>query len=445
MSSLLSTYSEKLRASYWFIPAIMVTISIALSFIVIAIDEAFPIRLQDILGWIDISDPSGAYSFLSTVSGAMIGVTGVTFSITIVALVQASSQFGPRLLNNFLRDRGNQFVLGTFISTYTYCLFVLRSITNTPEVLFIPNLAMFVALVLAVMSIVVLVYFFHHVTVILQAEHVIAEVGRELEQAIERLFPESLDYSIYARELRNKEDIPPFLQEDASSTIDSEVGGYLQAIDVEALVGIAEEYDAVLRAANKPGDFVTKDGPLIEVWSGDSDLEEISQKVKDAFIIGDQRLRINDVEFSVDQLVEIAVRALSPGINDPFTAMACIDQLASGVSQLVQRSIPSGYHYGSEGTLRLITEPLTFSGILEASFNQIRQNAYSDVAVTIRLLEAISAIAPHIRTREQRDTLSRQAQMLHRASEEHIPEKWDREDATERFESTMETLEESEQ
>jgi len=423
----------------------VVTISIALSFIVIAIDEAFPIRLQDILGWIDISDPDGAYSFLSTVSGAMIGVTGVTFSITIVALVQASSQFGPRLLNNFLRDRGNQFVLGTFISTYTYCLFVLRSITNTPEVLFIPNLAMFVALVLAVMSIVVLVYFFHHVTVILQAEHVIAEVGRELEQAIERLFPESLDYSIYARELRNKEDIPPFLQEDASSTIDSEVGGYLQAIDVEALVGIAEEYDAVLRAANKPGDFVTKDGPLIEVWSGDSDLEEIYQKVKDAFIIGDQRLRINDVEFSVDQLVEIAVRALSPGINDPFTAMACIDQLASGVSQLVQRTIPSGYHYGSEGTLRLITEPLTFSGILEASFNQIRQNAYSDVAVTIRLLEAISAIAPHIRTREQRDTLSRQAQMLHRASEEHIPEKWDREDATERFESTMETLEESEQ
>ncbi len=440
MSSRLSTYSEKLRASYWFIPAIMVTGAIALSFITIAIDEAYPNRLQDILGWVDISDPVGAYSFLSTVSAAMIGVTGVTFSITIVALVQASSQFGPRLLNNFLRDRGNQVVLGTFISTYTYCLFLLRSITNAPGVVFIPNLAIFVALILAVVSVIVLVYFFHHVTVLLQAEYVIAQVGRELEQAIECLFPDSLDYSVYARELRNKEDIPTFLQEEASSTVDSEVGGYLQAIDVDALVSIAEEHDAVLRAVNKPGDFVTKEGPLIEVWSADSNLEGISEKVKDAFIIGDQRLRINDVEFSVDQLVEIAVRALSAGINDPFTAMACIDQLASGLSQLVQRSIPSGYHYGSEGTLRLMTEPLTFSGILEESFNQIRQNAYSDVAVTIRLLEAIIAIAPNIQTREQRDALSKQAQMLHRASEENVPEKWDREDITNRFQSAMKAL-----
>lgn len=445
MSSRLSTYSEKLRASYWFIPAIMVTGSIVLSFITVAIDEAYPIRLQDVLGWIDISDPDGAYSFLSTVSGAMIGVTGVTFSITIVALVQASSQFGPRLLNNFLRDRGNQVVLGTFISTYTYCLFLLRSITNTPEVVFIPNLAIFVALILAVFSVIVLVYFFHHVTVLLQAEQVIAEVGRELEQAIERLFPESLDYSIYARELRSKEDIPTSLEEEASSTISSEVGGYLQAIDIDALVDLAEENDVVLRAVNKPGDFLTKEGPLIEVWSADSNLEEISKDARDAFIIGDQRLRINDVEYSVDQLVEIAVRALSAGINDPFTAMGCVDQLASGLSQLVQRSIPSGYHYGSQGSLRLLTKALTFSGILEGSFNQIRQNSYDDVAVTIRLLEAIIAIAPHIRTQEQRDTLSRQAQMLHRASEEHIPEKWDREDVTERFESAMEALDNSDQ
>jgi uncharacterized membrane protein len=419
----------------------MVASSIILSFVTIAIDETYPLRLEDILGWIDVADADGAYAFLSTVSGAMIGITGVIFSITIVALVQASSQFGPRLLSNFLRDRGNQIVLGTFISTYTYCLFILRSITSTPSRVFIPKFSLFVAIVLAVSSVVILVYFFHHVTVLLQAEHVIAQVGRELERAIQRLFPKTLDYSIYARALRSAEDLPACFDNECTSTIHSEIGGYIQAIDVGSLVAIAEEYNAVLRAVNRPGSFVTKDGSLLEVWLVDSNLEEISQKARNAFIIGDQRLRINDVEFTVNQLVEIAVRALSAGINDPFTAMACIDQLASGLSELVQRSIPSGYHYDGQGKLRLVTEALTFSGILEAAFNQIRQNAYSNVAVTIRLLDAIIAIAPHIRTREQRDTLSKQAQMLHRVSRETVPEKWDQEDITERFDSAMKALE----
>ena len=440
MRSKLPTYYEKLKATYWFIPAVMVLMSFVLSFVCVAIDEAYAIRLEDILGWIDVADTEGAYSFLSTVAGSMIGVTGVTFSITIVALVQASSQYGPRLLNTFLRDRGNQVVLGTFISTYTYCLFILSSVNTTPGDVFIPSFSLFVAIVLTMISVGVLVYFFHHVTRSLQAEHIIAGVGRDLDEAIERLFPESIDYSIYEYALRDERDLTKECEEETQAYIESETSGYIQALDSKALVEIAENYDLTMRIAHRPGDFVTKGGEIVSVVPGDSDVDDITDEVVDAFIIGDQRLRINDVEFMVDQLVEIAVRALSPGINDPFTAMACIDQLASGLSELVKRSIPAGYHYDSEDRLRVITDPLTFTGIIEAAFNQIRQNGYSNVAVTIRLLEAIKTIAPHTRTKEQKVTLSRQAEMLRRASQQEIPEKFDREDIEERYQAVMSAL-----
>jgi uncharacterized membrane protein len=439
VKSELSTYYERLRASYWFIPGIMITGAIVLSFVTIAIDEAYPGRLEDILGWIDIADPDGAHTFLSVVSSSMIGVTGVTFSITIVALVQASSQFGPRILNTFLRDRGNQFVLGTFVATYTYCLLVIRSVTNTAEQVFVPNFSLFIAILLAIFSVAVLVYFFHHVTVILQADHVIASLGRELDESIERIFPETLDYSGYGQALKSEEDLPPYIDEQEAAIVDAETAGYMQAIDIEALVDLAEEHDLFLRVGHRPGDFVQKEGRLIDVWPEGFGRENIEEKLRNAFIIGDQRLRINDIEFMVNQLVEIAVRALSPGINDPFTAISCIDQLGSGLSGLMARSIPHGYHYDSRGQLRLLTDSLTFSGIIEAAFNQIRQNAFSDVAVTIRLLDALKAMAPHAQTREQRDTLIKQAEMLNRSREE-VPEKWDREDIEERFESVIRAL-----
>ncbi|MGV9170255.1 MAG: DUF2254 domain-containing protein [Promethearchaeia archaeon] len=388
----------------------------------------------------DVEDSEGAYSFLSTVAGSMIGVTGITFSITIAALLQASSQYGPRLLNTFMRDRGNQIVLGTFISTYTYCLLILRSVDSTPGVVFIPRFSLFVAMVLTMMGVGILVYFFNHVATSMQAENIIAEVGRDLEDAIERLFPESVDYGIYQYTLRDERDLTEAFEEETESFMKSEISGYLQAVDFEELVKIAEKHDLTMRIAHRPGDFVTKDGELVRIVPSDDGIDEISKELVDAFIIGDQRLRINDVEFTVNQLVEIAVRALSSGVNDPFTTIACIDQLASGLVALVKRSIPAGYHYDSEDRLRVITDPLTFAGIIEGAFNQIRQNGYSSVAVTIRLLEAIKTIAPHTRTREQKVTLSKQAEMLRHASQQEVPGKWDREDIEERYQETMQAL-----
>ncbi len=435
----LARYAEKLRTAYWFIPGIMLLSAILLSFITIAIDEAYPATLENFLGWIDIADPDGAHAFLSVVSGSMIGVTGLTFSITIAALSQASSQLGPRVLNTFLRDRGNQFVLGAFLATYVYCLLIIRSITNTVEYTFVPNLSLFIAVLLSISDVVLLVYFFHHVTVILQADHVIASLGRDLDKSIQRIFPEKADYSMYGHSLKSDEDLPLVMEEETPQVLESEVAGYVQDIDIDDLVEIAKEHDIFLQAIHRPGDFVQKGGSLVKIWPRDFEDEEVTNSMRKAFVLGDQRLRLNDIEYLVNQLVEMAVRALASGTTDPFTAIACIDQLGSGLCGLMARTIPHGYHYDSEGELRLLTDALTFSGIIEAAFNQIRQNASSDVAVTIRLLDAIHGMSSHIQTREQKSTLIRQAEMLNRSGKQ-VPEKWDQEDIRERFESVMKAL-----
>lgn len=443
MNTRLITSLEKLRGSYWFLPALMVILAIGLSLVTVTIDREYLDTWPEALDWIDIGDPDGARTFLSTIAGSMITVAGVVFSITIAALVQASGQFGPRLLGNFMRDQGNQIVLGTFIATFMYCLLVLRSVTDTEREVFVPHLALLVGLFLIVASAGVLVYFFHHISASLQAETVIASVGRELEMAVARLFPQEMNVSAFERPGTQGYDVLAELDQDEAGMVPAIRSGYLQAIDMEGLVALAEEHDLVLRLAHRPGDFVAKESDLVAVWPEDRLDDELESRIERAFVLGNQRLRLHDVEFMVNQLVEIAVRALSPGINDPFTAMGCVDQLSAGLTQLVKRSVPAGYHLDSSDQLRVVTDALTFTGIIDAAFDQIRQHARGDVAVTIRLLEAIAAIAPHTRTSEQRVTLARQAEMISRASQEAIPEEWDRDDIEKRYRQAMRAIDEA--
>ena len=443
MNARVITYLEKLRGSYWFVPTVMVLVAIGLSLVTVEIDRKHLDTWPEAFNWIDIGDPDGARSFLSTVAGSMITVAGVVFSITIAALVQAAGQYGPRLLGNFMRDRGNQIVLGMFIATFMYCLLVMRSVTDTDREVFIPHLALLVGMLLTITSAGVLVYFFHHISVSLQAETVIASVGKELETAVARLFPQQMNVAVFERPNARDEDALADLDREDADMVPAVRSGYLQAIDIEDLIGLAEEHDLVLRLVHRPGDFVAKENDLVAVWPPGKLDDEMGARIERAFILGDQRLRLHDVEFTVNQLVEIAVRALSPGINDPFTAIGCVDQLSAGLTQLVKRSVPAGHHLDGNDQLRVVTDALTFTGIIDAAFDQIRQHARSDVAVTIRLLESIAAIAPHTRTSEQRDTLARQAEMIYRGSQESIPEEWDRDDVEKRYRQAMRALEEA--
>jgi uncharacterized membrane protein len=423
---------DSLHSSFWFIPSLMVVLAIGLSFLTIQLDQSLKTNIIGQLGWAYSLGPSGSRAILSAIAGSMVSVATTAFSITIVALQLASSQFGPRLLRNFMQDTGNQIVLGTFISTFVYSLLVLRTINGVEDDEFVPHLAVTFGIGLAIASIGVLIYFIHHSASSIQVDQVITKVGHELQGAIERLFPDKIGKGASKYQQDPIRDIPANFARDAFP-IKATNSGYVQAIDDNLLMQIATENDLLLRVQKRPGKFVVQGSELVLVFSGERVNKQLIKKINDAFILGLQRTEQQDVEFSINQLVEIAVRALSPGINDPFTAIRCIDQLSASLSYLAQREIPSPYRYDENDKLRVIAEPISFADMTDAAFNQIRQYGKTSVAVTIRLLEAIAVIVPYTYHKADRAALLRHANMIERGSQEGIPEELDRKDVEEQY------------
>lgn len=423
---------DSLHSSFWFVPSLMVVLAIGLSFLTIQLDQSLKTNIIGQLGWAYSLGPSGSRAILSAIAGSMVSVATTAFSITIVALQLASSQFGPRLLRNFMQDTGNQIVLGTFISTFVYSLLVLRTINGVEDDEFVPHLAVTFGIGLAIASIGVLIYFIHHSASSIQVDQVITKVGHELQGAIERLFPDKIGKGASKYQQDPIRDIPANFARDAFP-IKATNSGYVQAIDDKMLMQIATENDLLLRVQKRPGKFLVQGSELVLVFSGERVNKQLIKKINDAFVLGLQRTEQQDVEFSINQLVEIAVRALSPGINDPFTAIRCIDQLSASLSYLAQREIPSPYRYDENDKLRVIAEPISFADMTDAAFNQIRQYGKTSVAVTIRLLEAIAVIAPFVYHKADRAALLRHANMIERGSQEGIPEELDRKDVEEQY------------
>lgn len=436
----LSKLWDSLHSSFWFVPTLMVAVSIALAFCTIALDEGDTEWFTK-FGWTYTRGADGARAILSTIAGSMISVATTAFSIVIVALQLASGQFGPRLLSNFMRDIGNQVVLGTFIATFMYCLLVLRTINAGEDSEFVPHISVTFGVGLALASIAVLIYFIHHAATSIQAQQVIAQVGHDLDETIDRLFPKKIGRGVPEHTRRIEEDIPADYDRE-SCPIRATDSGYIQAVDDEELMKVAKENDLLIRLNHRPGNFVVRLSELVMVWPGERVNKKLTQKLNDAFSLGKQRTQQQDVEFSVNQLVEIAVRALSPGINDPFTAIQCVDQLGAALCHLAEKDIPSPYRYDDDKKLRLIAKPVTFEGMTDAAFNQIRQYGQSSVAVTIRLLETIKVIAAHTHNNENRAALLRQANMISRGSTEGVSEEQDRKDVEERYWAAVKALEE---
>jgi uncharacterized membrane protein len=429
---------DTLRSSLWFVPVLMIALAAGLSFVFIALDRS-EMQLIAKTGWVWGGGPDGAREVLSTIAGSMITVAGVVFSITIVAFQLASSQFGPRLLRNFMRDTGNQVVLGTFIATFLYSLLVLRTVRGEGSDEFVPYLSVALAIVLAVISLGVLIYFIHHVSVSIQAAHVITVVNDELAYVIERLFPQKLGHEVPEDGLRKKAEIPENFASRAHP-IAAVASGYLQAIDTDKLMAVAKAHDLLLDLKCRPGHFVEQGSTFALAWPGDRVDEQVIEQISAACIYGPERTLTQDVEFAVDQLVEVAVRALSPGTNDPFTAIRCIDRLGVALCQLTERVMPSPYRYDDTDTLRVIASPVTFASVTDAAFNQIRQYGHTSVAVTIRLLERIAAVAAHTYREADRAALLRHAVMIEQDSREGIPQEQDRQDVQERFQAVVRAL-----
>ena len=418
MKTLLMTYWERLRSSFWFVPAAMACVAVALALSAVALDRAAGERL----GWSYSGGAEGASQLLGTVAGSMIAIAGTVFSMTLVALSLASSQLGPRLLRNFMRDTANQVALGTFVATFVYCLFVLRTIRRADEVAFVPHLSVSIGVLLAVVSIGVLIYFIHHVSVSIQADEVVARVGRELDDGINRLFPATFGQPAKAAaKTQDAAGLPAAFARDARPVPALE-DGYLQLIDADTLMALASEEDMLLQLEHRPGHYLVKGSAMVMAWPGERVTDSLVQRMNAAFALGNGRTAAQDIEFCVNQLVEIAVRALSPGINDPFTAIACVDRLGSALCRLARRDLPSSHRYDPEGKLRLVVPVPTFAGAVDAAFNQIRQSARANPAVIIRMLDSIAQIAGQVQSAQDAASLQRQAGMLIKGARAAVPE-----------------------
>jgi uncharacterized membrane protein len=286
---------------------------------------------------------------------------------------------------------------------------------------------------MAVASLGVLIYFIHHVSVSILADEIVARVASDLMSGIERLFPTGVGEGVrqtveHASLFPSESDF-----EQGASPIACEFDGYVQFVDATGLLSLASQSDVIIRLERIPGRYVLKGTPLVLVFPGDRIDEKFAAQVNGKFAFGNERTPSQDLEYAVEQLVEIAVRALSPGINDPFTASTCVDRLGSALARLAQREFPSPLRCDSDGKPRLIATSITFCGVVDAAFNQIRQYARTSASVTIRLLETIRMVGSVSTRLQDRETLRRHADMVVRSGRESLLERDDREVVDDRY------------
>jgi uncharacterized membrane protein len=435
MNNRILSLLETFRTSFWFIPSTMVASSSVLASLFLAYDRSYKDFTPDFLKFIYKTSPESVRALLTTIAGSMITVTSIAFSITVVALSLASSQFGPRLIRNFMSDKGTQSVLGVFVAIFTYCLLVLQATTSIGTQHFIPGLATYFALVLAFAGVGVLIYFIHHVAHSIQADNVIDKVYCQLKLDIERLFPAQ------KTQVKDLDNGPLSYSETRySQGLKSQQDGYIQAIDIERLIQLATENEIKIKVLVKAGDAVVKGFTLMKLGIDDAKEQPDEQTLLACIMVGAKRTPIQDPEFAINQLVEIAVRALSPGINDPFTAITCTDKLCAILCALTQRTYPPSKHKDQQGTIRVITHAFQFSQLAHSAFNQIRQYAEGSVAVTIRLLESLQLIADLVSEQDQREFVEQQRDMIAQASERQSLCKQDKQDIEQRLKQISESL-----
>jgi len=403
-----------LLASFWFVPGLMVVAAGVLAAVALALDGA--VVQAELPEWVYAGGADGARALLSTVAGSMVTVAGVGFSITIVALVLASTQFGPRLLTLFMRDVVSQATLGTFAGTFTYCILVLRTIRGPDEggTAFVPQIGITLAIGLTLLSVAALVYFFHHVAVSIQAPKLVATVARDVDHAIDHLNPGNVGHG---GPQPNADQVP---SNEADGVVVATASGYVQVVDDAALFELATRHDLCVRLTVRPGLFVVLGNPILVVRPSSRLDDVLAGALRSTLIVGDVRTPEDDIEFSVRQLVEVALRALSPAINDPFTAMAAVDWLGAALARLAKEEFPSRYRYDDAGRLRVVADVSTFGGITHTVFSRIRHYGGNSPVVLNRLLEAIAAFGSHVRADEDRKLVRDETEAVVRMGRELI-------------------------
>lgn len=405
-----------IRSSLWFVPALLVTSAIVAAVALVEIDKVYAFDWSEAYPLLFGAGAEGSRGMLSTIAGSMITVAGLTFSLTISALATASGQYTSRILRNFMRDPHNQFVLGAFVSIFAYCLVVLRAIRSGDEGAFVPSLAVFAGLLLAIGGIWVLVFFIHHIATSIQATTIIENITAETIASAQRALPETVEgtpspaEADAARERADRERGRPAMAQSR---------GYVQAMDMKRLLELAQKYDAIVRLDVRPGDFVMEGGRLLRAVSSSTQRVDPSA-LADTIAIHGFRTIDQEFGFGIRQLVDVALKALSPGVNDTTTAVMCIDHLAAVLSRIAERPIPDCYR-APDGCIRVFIPGWSFRGILDAAFDQIRDNAGGNFMVLRQLFRALEVMAPHAADGERRDILRDHVRLVDEVAATTVP------------------------
>jgi uncharacterized membrane protein len=438
LSSALASHwrREVLRTSLWFVPAIEVAAAIVLFIGTLLADRANYRGDFAIPGWVISGSADAAREILTAIAAAIITVVGVVFSIILVTLTLASTQFGPRMLRNFIRDRGTQLTLGTFVATFVYAVLVLASIGAGSHGDFVPHISVTVTLGLMVADLGVLIYFIHHTAVSIQLPQVIASIAADLAEAIAEQGSGNAEphvkNGLTATELVAK-------AEREGGVLLAPDSGYVQFIKHQNLVRLATATDAVINLEHRPGHFVVRGQRFATVWPPEA-APMVRQALGGAHVVGPYRTLTQDVSFGIDQLVEIGLRALSAAVNDIFTALTCIDWLGENLCKIVAGWHPARVHRDGQGFIRVIAPEPAYDRLVQRSFEKIRQSSLGMPAVMIRELDALARIMAETTSSGQRRVLLEQAEMIDRACERSVPEAADRADVRRRYEAIL-TLE----
>ncbi|CCH55943.1 Protein of unknown function DUF2254, membrane [Fibrisoma limi BUZ 3] len=423
MNNRLGQYWQQLRESLWFVPSLMVLGSFGLAYGLIRFDaetswqgtKRFPLLFG--------VGADGSRGMLTAIAGSMLTVAALIFSLTLSAISQVSSQYSPRVLRNFMRDRVNQIVMGYFVGVFAYSLVVLGTIRGSDEGKFVPATAVLVSLILALGGVAALIYFIHHIAESLQTGTIVQHIFHETGKAIETLFPDE-----FGEPVDDPDQAEAALQYSDEQTgwwpILSTQTGYLQRISTDELLHWATHNRVVLRIEKEIGSFVGEGTVLFSVRSGmerpDPDQADWPDDLMQFVSIGRHRNVEQDVAFGIQQLVDIALKALSPGINDTTTAIMAIDYLGAIGGQLARRDFPARLR--SDGKhVRVMVRAADFDDYIRLAFDLPRLNADGNHAVFRRLLRALALVAADVNDPDRKAVLQEQANYLLTYAEQTLP------------------------
>ena len=392
---------EYVRTSLWVIPATGALLAVLGGFVTVAIDHATSSELGFSGG------DQAARSVLSTIAAAMITFTGLVFSIMIVALQLASAQFSPRIMRTFLRDRSSKVALATFVATFSYAFTVLR-VTRVDDV---PGLSVNVAIILVFVSVGVFIHYINHSAHAIRAAAIIEAVAAEARSTINRNYPD--EDPVEARE--------PDLSRAPTVMVNERGPGVVTGFDRSRIVERASAMNAIVVLRVGVGDFVPNGAPMLDLYCDASEGCEIPTYIS----LGRERTMQQDAAFGLRQLVDMAAKALSPGINDPTTAVQAIDQIHDLLRRLASRPMPPGRVADDDGVTRLVFPSMGWEEFVALACDEIRIYGASSIQVLRRmrgmLADLLSVVAD-----DRRPPLLEQMDLLSAAAEREFGDERDR-------------------